>query len=899
MHWKPRRPKWPYLVALCCLFALTLVAPRSWQGWGRVSPRAGARTAWPETAPGAGRTMPRISDSAVVPAPILPPVVEPEAPEPTLAGPVVAADDYVAVDEPLVEPTADESPPSPEVDPAADSSTLRPSGRSVLVRNVPAPAAPAHPPLSVEKLLQARDALLALVEQARQLEPPAARPANPLRVTVQNEHDRLAMVPDLAEPSQPLPAAIPELAPPVESYGPALRHRPAALIAELETLESSGPPQASQWSREVLDRLETLTTDATSVGQAEATVGELQSLAITGFNYSLSIPNPADQSAWLRATRSLDRRLPIWKLLVNPQVAADVEQLGAMPAGEGLIQSLHEVAALTAGSEAGASWRAYLRLDDLAGLTSIGGDNYVEIRRATARDVLTRMVDPWLTPPQREFLDQPPISAMARELRPWASGGSSLDALAALIERFESTGAQRDAAAIAELRLRMKWSSDQRLVNLSEDLNRHYRNANLRVAFSSELLNRLIPEQQPVSAPVREHIAGADVRGRSETNTQLHLRLLPDPTVWRFGLEVHGDVKSQTRSQTWPARLRNSSHMEYEARKLILVNRYGLHVWPAESRVEGRTELVGVDSTVERIPIIGGIVENAAREQHRQNRSRGLAQVKSRINREARERMDREADEKLHNLDEKFRGHILEPLERFALVAEPVDMSTTEQRANMRIRLAGEHQLAAYTPRPSAPSDSLASVQLHESAVNNALRGLELDGRRMSVAELHAVLSEKIRRHAETPPADLPARAKVQFAPHDAVRVKCRGDRIELVLNIVELRHGRDSIRNVGVHAFFRPVINGMELKLVRDGSLQFDGAHLRTGPRMVLHSVFGKLLPKDQEAPVLADRLQDDPRFAGLMVTQLVIEDGWVAVSVGPATPDRTAWRTREAEAR
>jgi hypothetical protein len=126
------------------------------------------------------------------------------------------------------------------------------------------------------------------------------------------------------------------------------------------------------------------------------------------------------------------------------------------------------------------------------------------------------------------------------------------------------------------------------------------------------------------------------------------------------------------------------------------------------------------------------------------------------------------------------------------------------------------------------------------------------------------------------------------------VCVSCRGDCVELTLNIVELRKGRDSIRNVGVHAFFRPVVDGLEVKLIRDGTLQFEGAHLRTGPRLVLHSVFGKLLRKDQEIPVLAERVGDDPRLAGLMVTQLVIDDGWVALSIGPATPARTAWRTR-----
>jgi hypothetical protein len=131
------------------------------------------------------------------------------------------------------------------------------------------------------------------------------------------------------------------------------------------------------------------------------------------------------------------------------------------------------------------------------------------------------------------------------------------------------------------------------------------------------------------------------------------------------------------------------------------------------------------------------------------------------------------------------------------------------------------------------------------------------------------------------------------------VRVACHRDHIELILKIVELRHGRDSIRGVGVHAFFRPVVDGLEVKLVRHGTLQFDGAHLRTGPRLVLHSVFGKLLPKDQEVPVLAAKLSEDPRFAGLMVTQVVIDDGWLALSIGPTHPSRTAWRTRDVESK
>ena len=81
----------------------------------------------------------------------------------------------------------------------------------------------------------------------------------------------------------------------------------------------------------------------------------------------------------------------------------------------------------------------------------------------------------------------------------------------------------------------------------------------------------------------------------------------------------------------------------------------------------------------------------------------------------------------------------------------------------------------------------------------------------------------------------------------------------------------------------------------MREGTLQFAGRRLKTGPRVVLHSVIGKLLPKDQELGILRADLANDPRLAGLMVTQLQIEKGWIALALGQAHPERTAWQSPE----
>ena len=83
-----------------------------------------------------------------------------------------------------------------------------------------------------------------------------------------------------------------------------------------------------------------------------------------------------------------------------------------------------------------------------------------------------------------------------------------------------------------------------------------------------------------------------------------------------------------------------------------------------------------------------------------------------------------------------------------SLLLDPTVLSakTTERRFEMRIRLAGPDQLGGHTPRPQAPSDSLASVQIHESLLNNMLERLELNGQTFDLAGLNRRLSERMHR---------------------------------------------------------------------------------------------------------------------------------------------------------
>jgi hypothetical protein len=671
---------------------------------------------------------------------------------------------------------------------------------------------------------------------------------------------------------------------------PLLRQSPRLLIDRLEKLARH--PLATEWSVAVLNRVKQL-TDNPQITPAIGLqiIAELKQLASAGHIRSLEISDPAIQQNWLQAAEGLERRVGIWQLLIERGSIQPITPTAERSAD--LIPTLTAVKHLLSDTQNGQQWRDYLLVDPLAAASSEGADSDQTTRMRLGQEVLSRLSDPRLTAEQKEFIAGEPISTLARDLRSWAAGPVDLEKLLTILERYETDGQMVFGSALAQLTQRMTWSDDERLQTVAHELQEHFRGANMRVALSGAMFNRMIPPQKSIVAPVRERIANTNVEGRSRTTTQVGIELVPTDNAWKIALHAEGNVFSTTRSDTAIVRVRNKANYNYEAEKVITIGQNGLEVEPTVAQAHGRHQFLGADSRFDGVPFMGAMFRNIAKRETMKSRATAVTQVRSKVEKKARSRMDAEADPKLARLEQRFHDYVMVPFGQLTLAAEPIDMFTTSDRAVMQMRLANLDQLAAHTPRPSAPADSVVSVQLHETALNNAFAGLELEGKRMMLPELHKFLAEKFG-YADAPlPEDFPTRARIEFAKHDAVHVSFAEDRLALVLNIRELGHGRDKIQNFQVHAFYRPQLDGLAVQLVRDETLQFSGRNLKTGGRVVLHSVMGKVFSRGRELPMVKKTLEADPRFAGLMVTQLVIDDGWLALALGPTTADRTAWRT------
>ncbi len=285
------------------------------------------------------------------------------------------------------------------------------------------------------------------------------------------------------------------------------------------------------------------------------------------------------------------------------------------------------------------------------------------------------------------------------------------------------------------------------------------------------------------------------MRGESLMASEVTVRMLPDPHHVRLALEVNGQVASLTRSTSGPATFFSDSESTYIARKPIEISLRGINAGPTEVAVDNKSQLKGIHTDFDGFPIVGHFARNMAHQQHDEKMPAAEAEVRGKIAAKARDRVDRETTDQIAAAAKRLHDEVLGPMDSLVLDPMMVAAETTDKRFSMRIRLAGPDQLGGHTPRPQAPSDSLASVQIHESMLNNMLERLELNGQTFDLAGLGRRISERFHRFQPKPVDPDQEDVKITFAAKDAVRVRCNDGRLEITLAIARLSKGRGSGR--------------------------------------------------------------------------------------------------------
>jgi hypothetical protein len=459
------------------------------------------------------------------------------------------------------------------------------------------------------------------------------------------------------------------------------------------------------------------------------------------------------------------------------------------------------------------------------------------------------------------------------------------------IERFESSLSPADAAVAAGALESIGASSHPGARSVVKAVRDHYLAANVRVAVHQQFLEKMLPEATVTTGPVDDVIMGRKVRGTRTVERTTTVRFTPDSDEICFDLEVHGDVESRTVTDSAGVSLTSNGASSFTVRKPIKIAAEGLLFGAATGVASNRTQLANVQTSFDSVPIMRSLVRNIVRNQHDESLPEANREVIDTIISRACSEVDQQAEPKFTDLAERIREKVWSPMVRLGLEPTPVAMETTQTTATLRLRLAADGQLAAHTPRPRAPGDSMMSIQVHESTLNNGLERLGLAGRRLSLENMIALLYERLGLDPKIP-EDLPEGVEVAFAKVQPLRVECRDGLVHVRVALDAIESGRRNWYDVVAHVTYKPTAASPQVLLEREGPVQLSGPGHQGRVEFALRTIFSKIFPKERPIPIIPERVTKNPRLAGMNVLQAVSTDGWFALALGLQEPVATAVR-------
>ncbi len=646
----------------------------------------------------------------------------------------------------------------------------------------------------------------------------------------------------------------------------------------------------STWSQQVAETMRQLRL-LQRIGDAEAEplLDELTTLAETGKQQAELVTDREVQIEWLRAVHGLSRRVAVWQpvwniasgkssseLSISSRTSADVQDAIA-----DINDEIHGT-----GDEDG--WRRFLLLDEIEAASLSTNANE---RMVVAQRLLSRFHWHNLSDDQRAWMHRDSIARLAESVRPWASSAIDYSQLVAQIERQESGALDMAGIDIADAVQTLRFAASTEAKRLSSELNQSYRNANVRLAISTEMLRRFLPDGESKVVPLNTEILGSQVHGYSNIASNLDIRLVPTRDRWVIQLQTLGQVQTDSVGVKSGVAVRTAGNAMFNASTPITISPHRVSINDTTVDVQSQSRLRNIKSDYDGWPLIGSLVRSVAATRYEEMQGQAKSISDHKVRQQVSQEIDERVDEQLTQSTSRFGQAVLGPLSRLELDPMVIDMETTNERLIARYRLAGDWQLAAFTPRPRAPRTSLLSVQMHQSAINNTIEQLVPRDQPQTIADVIRNGSQIFGFDLSDTSEDLPTDVMIQFSQTRPITVEIQDGQVWVTLRVVQLSRGQNlDLRRFIVRAVYVPQLDGINASLVRDGHLRISGPSLSMRERLPVRAIFNKVLSPNRTIPIVLPQLSQHPAAEGLAVSQLELRDGWLALAISEAEHARVA---------
>ncbi|MBI3466797.1 MAG: hypothetical protein HY000_27610, partial [Planctomycetes bacterium] len=380
------------------------------------------------------------------------------------------------------------------------------------------------------------------------------------------------------------------------------------------------------------------------------------------------------------------------------------------------------------------------------------------------------------------------------------------------------------------------------------------------------------------------------------------IELHPSDKAASFSLVLKGTSDSRTTAYKDPARIYGSSHSEFTARKRLEITANGLRALAAEVKVhETNNEILGADTDVGGL--FAGMARNTAMKKARERIPDAEALAARRVRERVASRLNQEVDASVTSINRRLRQGPGAALEQHGLGPASLAAHSTSKELVVEASLLFANQLAAGSPPAALPKGARAVVQIHESAVNNAIDQLGLAGQTIEGAHVRERIAQALApvfgtsvKLPDDPEQQAPE-GSITFAARAPLRVRFVDGQIEVILHAASLQRGNLKTPAQVIRARYQPVLAENRVTLRRQGDVEIRAAEI--SPEVVSISLQGFAAARDAaigaalRAPmdrVFRPQINSPKAFTittelgnvvPLEVTALESRDGWLTLAV------------------
>jgi hypothetical protein len=465
--------------------------------------------------------------------------------------------------------------------------------------------------------------------------------------------------------------------------------------------------------------------------------------------------------------------------------------------------------------------------------------------------------------------------------------GDVRELLRALAE-FDNRGSRESANTVMDIYRRLTDSRVPAAADFAQVVNTYYNHYNFRAIVSGRLSDLMGRSTRTDSGEVRDFILGADVYGRQTTTAQVSARLLPNPNAASYLLQVDG--RTNTTTQSYPRSEEGSvvifsrSVSRFSARRRVDLDAGGIRAGAPVISVNTSNQVVGATTPLSGVPLLGLIGRSMAVSEAESRRAEMEAIGASRVRDRVLPQFAAESGERITALNDGYQ-RLVDRLTKRNAFPEILRFSTTTTHLLALGRTARFDELGAYEPLLWLPGDTLAAIQLHESAINNAFGRGELSGDTIDQYTIGRLTAAAEGQPDDAPPEQEESVITLNLADRNPVQVRFQGGMVRLELKAASLQMSEDELPNQIVTVRYRIEPHERTVTVIRHGEIELRPLSDDSGEqesetvakfRDALELIF---LPQfDVGTPGLTNR-QGEPM--PLRIADLKLWDGWLSLSL------------------